>query len=200
MGYIIQCGDGYVTRKQNGTPYIISDKTKALVISTEEKANNIMISLLKLMREKGLQLLYEGDNSDDDKTVINNQYTKVDMDNVKTLVCDLSDQFKIMQGNKDWLIDMESKIDQEISDILHYIEFYSFSACDGYKLAKELKELRLKRRDIKNQLQAINIIKTHTCNMLTDGRTNKALCSIDNKQYTPRILTELFEQKEKKTN
>lgn len=190
MGYIIQCGEGYVTRAKNNSPCVTTNRTKAWVIETEDKANNIMTTLPKLMRSKGVQLIYEeGDE------LINNQYVPVDMENIKELICNLSDQFKTMKGNKEWLIDKESKVDQEISDILHYIEFFPFNACEGYKLAKGLKELRLKRRDIKNQLEAINIISQHTCNMLTDGKTNKALCNIENKQYTPRILKELFEDR-----
>lgn len=194
MSYIIQCGDGYVGKQNNNAPYVVSDKTKAWIINNEEKANNIMLTLPKLMREKGTSLIFEEDLVTD-KTIVNNKYIPVDMDSIKESICNLSNQFKVMKGNKDWLLEMESRVDKEISDILHYIEFYSFNACEGYKLTKELKELRLKRRDIKNQLQAINIISSHTCNMLTDGKTNKALCDIENKQYTPRILTELFAAK-----
>ena len=190
MGYIIQCGEGYIARTNNSSPYVTTDKVKALVIDTETKANNIMSTLPKSMRSKGTQLIFE-----DESELVNNQYIPVNLENVKSLICDLSDQFKTMKGNKEWLQDMHSRVDQEISDILHYIEFFSFNACEGYKLAKELKELRLKRRDIKNQLEAINIISQHTCNMLTDGKTNKALSSIESKQYTPRVLKELFEEK-----
>ena len=190
MGYIIQCGDGYIARAKNSSPYVTTDIEKALVIDAENKAKNIMTSLPKIMRSKGTQLIYE-----EGSELVNNQYVPVDMENIKELICNLSNQFKAMKGNKEWLIDMYSKVDQEISDILHYIEFFPFNACEGYKLAKGLKELRLKRRDIKNQLEAISIISQHTCNMLTDGKTNKALCNIENKQYTPRILKELFEEK-----
>lgn len=200
MKFIIKCGSGYVARQSNSSPYIVTDKSKALVIESETKANNIMTTLPKLMRQKGMELICEEDSvssdSSDDKYV-NSEYTPVDIDNVKSLICTLSDQFKTMQGNKSWLTEMESKIDKEISDILHYIEFYSFNACEGYKLAKELKELRLKRRDIKNQLEAISIISNHTCNMLAEGRTNKALCNIENKSYTPRVLKEMFEERQK---
>lgn len=192
MSYVIQCGNGYVTRAKNNVPCVTSNKAQALVFDTEQKANNVMTTLPKLMREKGVQLLVIEDKDGS----VNNQYTPVNMDSVKALICELSDQFKTMQGNKEWLTEMHSRVDQEISDILHYIEFYPFNACEGYKLAKELKTLRLKRRDIKNQLEAISIISNHTCNMLTDGRTNKALCSIETKQYAPRVLTELFEARQ----
>lgn len=188
MSYIIQCDDGYVAQKK-GKYCITSNKDEAFVIVEEQAAKNILKSSLpKEIRENNPIIISNGD-------VINNEYTPIDMDNVKTLICSLSDQFKAMKGNKEWLLEMESKIDREISDILHYIEFYPFNACDGYKLAKDLRDLRLKRRDVKNQLEAIQIISSHSCNMLADGRTNKALCEIENKEYKPRILTELFAEK-----
>lgn len=191
MRYIIQCGDGYIGSETSGIYIYTTDKSIMRIFDSEKKANNVMNTLPKLLKEKGVTILEYHDEK------INSQYISVDMDNVKELINNLSEQFTAMKGNKEWLIDMLSEIDQEISDILHYIEFYSFSACDGYKLAKELKTLRLKRRDIKNQLDAINIITTHSCNMIALGTTNKALCNIDNKQYTPRILKEMFESKQK---
>lgn len=203
MSYLIQCGNGYVARAKNNVPYITTNKDMAIHCESEQKAVNIMTTLPKLMRDKGIQIMAEKDNLEtevetevEESTFINSKYTPVDMDNIKSLICDLSNQFQVMKGNKDWLLEMESKVDQEISDILHYIEFYQFNACDGYKLAKELKALRLKRRDIKNQIQAIDIIGRHTCNMLADGKTNKALCDIENKTYTPRVLKEMFEEKQ----
>lgn len=196
MKFIIKCGSGYVGKQSNGATYVVSKQENAWKIDTEQKAVNIMSTLPKLMKQKETEVICLEDEEDD--KYINDEYTPVNIDNVKSLICDLSDQLKTMQGNKSWLTEMHSKIDREISDILHYIEFYSFNACQGYKLAKELKELRLKRRDIKNQLEAIDIINSHSCSMLADGKTNKALCNIENKSYTPRVLTELFEDKETK--
>ena len=192
MSYIIQCGDGYIARNKNNSFYVAANETEAFKIADEQKAINIMTRLPKAVRTNNEQLIEIVDLA----STVNNQYVPIDMSHVKELICNLSDQFKAMKGNKEWLLEMESNVDKEISDILHYIEFYSFNACDGYKLAKELKNLRLKRRDIKNQLEVINIISNHTCNMLADGKTNKALCNIENKQYTPRVLTEIFEARQ----
>ena len=91
-----------------------------------------------------------------------------------------------------------SNIDIEIQDILHYIEFHRFSACEGYKLAKMLQVARDKRRVIKNKLEIINIVKTSTCTSISSGRLVNRLDSIDNKIYKPRILDELFENGENK--
>ena len=88
--------------------------------------------------------------------------------------------------------------DIEIQDILHYIEFHRFSACEGYKLAKMLQVARDKRRVIKNKLEVINIFKTSTCTSISSGHLVNRLDSIDNKIYKPRILDELFENGENK--
>ena len=94
------------------------------------------------------------------------------------------------------MLDEESNIDKQISDILHYIEFYNFSASDGYKLCKALKELRLRRKDIKNELDLIGIITTHTCNNIANGNTNKAIDNLGKRQYAPRVLNDLFVNKD----
>ena len=203
MRYFIKCDNGYVGRKNNkGSFYIVPDKTSAVSFDKEQSAKNVMETAMpKEIKNRTISVVSDEVVSDKnitnitDVTNVSNQYIPVDMNNVKSLIESLSNQFKSMKSNKEWLLEMESKIDKEISDILHYIEFYNFSACDGYKLARELKTLRLKRRDIKNQLEAINIISCHTCNMLADGKTNKALNGIECKQYTPRVLTEMFTSK-----
>ena len=123
---------------------------------------------------------------------INSSYTKVDIDDLRESINSLSEKFTALKGNKEWLLNEESNIDKQISDILHYIEFYNFSASDGYKLCKVLKELRLRRRDIKNELELIGIISTHTCNNIANGNTNKAIDTLGKKQYAPRVLNDLF--------
>ena len=123
---------------------------------------------------------------------INSAYTEVDIDDLKKSINDLSEKLTTLKGNKEWLLDEESNIDKQISDILHYIEFYNFSASDGYKLCKALKELRLRRRDVKNKIELISIINTHTCNNIANGNTNKAIDNLSKKQYVPRVLNDLF--------
>ncbi|MBU5342300.1 hypothetical protein [Caldifermentibacillus hisashii] len=47
----------------------------------------------------------------------------------------------------------------EIEDLEHVLEFSNFNASDGYKLAKELKEVRQRRRTLKNELELLEVIK-----------------------------------------
>ncbi len=86
-----------------------------------------------------------------------------------------------------------SKVDKEISDIHHYIEFYSLSASRGYKMAKILKDCLIQRRAIKDETEMLNRISVMTVGHIGNGKGRRDLDKLNNKQYTPRILTELFE-------
>ncbi len=81
--------------------------------------------------------------------------------------------------------------DLETSDILHYIEFEEFTLEVGYSAAQKLKNLRLARRKIKDELEPLQVLIT----MLDSQKLNKIQKRIDtqvNKQqdrcYTPRVI------------
>ena len=209
--YVITNGESYVCNKLNTVTKILN---KAKVFDTFDLANNVFKnSISKSLKQMGFQVREAGtDNNNNNKNnnsvtintnvnvsniassndKINSSYTEVDIDDLKKSINDLSEKLTTLKGNKEWLLDEESNIDKQISDILHYIEFYNFSASDGYKLCKALKELRLRRRDVKNKIELISIINTHTCNNIANGNTNKAIDNLSKKQYVPRVLNDLF--------
>ena len=49
-----------------------------------------------------------------------------------------------------------------ITDVLHYIEFNNFNAVQGYKLAKMLKDITERRREVKKAEEQLNIILNNT--------------------------------------
>lgn len=85
-----------------------------------------------------------------------------------------------------------SKLDLEVSDLLHYIEFHKFSAAEGYKLSKKLQIVLEQRRELKNKIESICIIRN--CSDISDGTLIKHLKNIDKKKYKPRILNDLFSE------
>lgn len=87
-----------------------------------------------------------------------------------------------------------SRIDKEISDIRHYIEFYPLSASKGYKMAKTLKDHLIKRREIKNELDVMNRIQMMSVGQVGSGKGREIIDKTLDKHYTPRVLNELFEQ------
>jgi len=83
-------------------------------------------------------------------------------------------------------------------DMLNTIENTNFNACAGYKLAKQLRENRLFRRQVKNELDTLLRLKTNivdtTYNMLNDQhqkiilRNNYLKGLVENKIYTPKVM------------
>lgn len=85
-----------------------------------------------------------------------------------------------------------SNVDKEITDIEHYIEFYSLSASRGYKVSKMLKDCFQRRREIKDEIEMLNRISVMNVGHIANGKGRDDLEKIKHKQYTPRVLSELF--------
>lgn len=94
---------------------------------------------------------------------------------------------------KDELVQQLSKVDQELSDVNHYIEFCNLNAAQGYKAYKMIKDRRIKRRSIKNELQILEIILSKKISETATNEIQKAIVGMDQRKYEPRILNELFD-------
>lgn len=94
---------------------------------------------------------------------------------------------------KDKLVDQLSTVDKEICDILHYIEFCNLNAAQGYKAYKMIKERRIRRRSIKNELQVLDIILGKKISETATDEIEKAISGMDNRKYEPRVMRELFD-------
>ena len=94
---------------------------------------------------------------------------------------------------KDELVQQLSKVDQELSDVNHYIEFCNLNAAQGYKAYKMIKDRRIKRRSIKNELQVVDIILSKKISETATDEIQKAIAGMDQRTYEPRVLNELFD-------
>lgn len=94
---------------------------------------------------------------------------------------------------KDKLVDQLSVVDREICDILHYIEFCNLNAAQGYKAYKMIKERRIRRRSIKNELQVLDIILGKRISETATDEIQKAVEGMDKRKYEPRVMKELFD-------
>ena len=93
----------------------------------------------------------------------------------------------------DELVQQLSKVDQELSDVNHYIEFCNLNAAQGYKAYKMIKDRRIKRRSIKNELQVVDIILSKKISETATDEIQKAIAGMDQRTYEPRVLNELFD-------
>lgn len=195
--HILVSGDTYVG-KSKGVFVPIKNRNDAVMFKSEAAANNTRVSgLPKILRTNYNWSIVEvvENNTDVESDAKPATYTHIDVAKLMGSINELSGVFSTLQGNKDWLLEQESNLDKQISDILHWIEFNDFSACDGYKLCKALKDLRLQRRNVKNELEVIRIIGVHTCSNLANGKTGNAINGLNTRKYEPRVLSELFEKK-----
>lgn len=103
----------------------------------------------------------------------------------------------------DFVLDMEerknelsmdlSNVDKEISDIYHYIECGKFNAYQGWLTLSMLQQRLKRRRKIKNEYQVLSQIGECKIKSSMLADIQEAIRQLDQKTYTPRILTELFE-------
>lgn len=91
------------------------------------------------------------------------------------------------EDRKSILINNLSDLDLEEQDLLHYIETEKFNAVEGYKLSRKIKEIRLERRKVKNELALINIFQQNS---------NK-LINLENRRF---LITTLGKESKKLIN
>ena len=89
-----------------------------------------------------------------------------------------------------------SKIDKDIVDIQHSIEFYQYNAAEGYKAYKMLRDKLIERREIKKQMQIITFMKSKGITSDNLHAVVDYIANLDNEKYCPRNMPELFKDED----
>lgn len=97
---------------------------------------------------------------------------------------------------KQALIEELRTVSAELCDIEHYIEFTSLNASGGYRAYRMLKERLLRRRQIKDELLCISIFLRAEPRNILNGNLTRQIAGLGTREYGPRVLTELFEDKD----
>lgn len=95
---------------------------------------------------------------------------------------------------------MQSDVDQEISDIMHYLEFTDPGTDEMLKASQMLQQRRRKRREITDEIEKTNLIRDAFLDRNFETKVHQALGRMERmkvRQYTPRKLTDLFTQNQK---
>lgn len=94
---------------------------------------------------------------------------------------------------------MVEKCDLETIDILHKIELVNANVVDGWKLYKQLQEVRRRRREAKDALEFCSLLLTSgLIQSLKAAKTGMAEleCEMEKRTYNPRVLKGLFDDKQ----
>lgn len=199
MGFIIENKKGGYISSLHNKFTVTGNLAKAQIFSTQTKANNVINSLPRTIRNTEFYVSYidnKGNISEvkPEKTfVVTNTFsgTSEKITKIKNIISELCDCGADICVKELSLKERLSEIEKELVDIDHRIEFYPLSAYDGYKMSKMRKDRLEERRVIKDSLREISIIKD-----IKGDEAFKRLKDMEIKKYTPRALVDIFEEKE----
>jgi Mg2+ and Co2+ transporter CorA len=120
-------------------------------------------------------------------------------DDVIKIVYDFAQLLSKIEQEWDQIYEEIHKTDCEAGDLLHEIELTNFNAYEGYKLAKQLQEVRQKRRKLKDTQEILQHLKDfydnnkqlHITLFKLIKEMQKTKESLQSRSYTPRIRTDL---------
>lgn len=198
--YVITDGSRWIMRNRNGKYVPTSCETLADVYSNKQ-ANSIFQNQLS----KALKSCFHVEKTDKPPELVKQITQEETQENTEKVSIAENiqywvDKVKGLNGlaseavhRKNELTDQLSTVDKETCDILHYIEFCNLNAAQGYKAYKMLKERRIRRRSIKNELQVLDIILGKKISETATDEIQKAVEGMDKRKYEPRVMEELFD-------
>ena len=198
--YVITDGSRWITKNRNGKYVPTTCEALADTFGNKEANsvynNNLSKALKSCFRVMKVDKPPELVKQITQENVNENTETPSNSENIQYWIDKISDLNGLASEalhRKDNLLSQLSKIDQELSDINHYIEFVNLNAAQGYKAYRMIKDRRIIRRSIKNELDVLNIILGKKISETATDEIQKAISGMDKRTYEPRVLNELFD-------
>lgn len=198
--YVITDGSRWIMRNRNGKYVPTSCEALADTFSNKVANNLYNNSLPKAL--KSVFHIQKIDTPPDNvkqitqSEVENNTEKVMVAENIQKWIDKITDLNELATDalhRKEELYEELSFVDRELSDINHYIEFCNLNAAQGWKAYKMIKERRIKRRSIKNEIQIINIILDKKISDTVTNEILESMSKMDKRTYEPRVMNELFD-------
>ena len=195
--YIQYKNDRYLRQDKEGA---FSYVAKTVVASqfTREIANKIINNQIKFCDRKYHKLVEVGTETLEDTTTKSPELTVSNdlvhrIDTMVNGLSALSSLCKSLPEVKQKLHEEQSKIDSQIADVEHYIEFNTFNAPKGFAAYKMLHNLLVERRKIKDSMVKLSVLEQNTSS-INDEHIRSSINGLLDRQYTPRVLVDLFKE------
>lgn len=198
--YVITDGSRWIMRNRNGKYVPTSCEALADTFSNKAANNLYNNSLPKAL--KSVFYIQKIDTPPDNvkqitqSEVENNTEKVMVAENIQKWINKITDLNGLATDTlhrKEELCEELSFVDRELSDINHYIEFCNLNAAQGWKAYKMIKERRIKRRSIKNEIQILNIILDKKISDTVTNEILESMSKMDKRTYEPRVMNELFD-------
>ena len=204
MSWIVTNGRNYL-KANPGKTGVVANMNSATFFESENKAINLVMNLPRSMKNLGYHVAeIEHEENEKDIERPKKYYQNVEQEiRLYSEIGEFEDVIKLLTeceqfvnnivSNKEYLNAKLTTIEKEQTDLEHAIEFYNLNACEGFKLYKKLKEVRLERRKIKDSLTVISILEDSFSSSFFEYPPSKRVEGIKNRKYKPRALKELFD-------
>lgn len=109
---------------------------------------------------------------------------------------------KLLQENEEHhskLLDTLSESDKKTDYWLHYIEFNNIPVTHSYKIIKEIKQLREKRRIVKNELEIMKVFRDNEQKLVNSKNREillNSICKTDSKQQNAKYNYDAYTEEE----
>lgn len=117
--------------------------------------------------------------------------------NIKDKVIKISKLLDELDEYDNSLPELQSNNDNKIIDLLHLIELNRLNTGQCYRVIKELRNLRIERRKIEDEMELLRVYKAEQCKLLNNNCRSFLLSSIGktekiqkSRQYSNRVYTE----------
>ena len=187
MCYLITDNKNYI-QVCNDKACVTTDAMHAQTWTSESKAKNYMSTLPAFLNKFDWHVESAKDAIMSVKTDI------IDVDNVIAYLVEAADR---LERRLDYLYRQLSVTDLERTDIEHYIEFNEFNEDMSREIYKRLHENALQRRRIKDEIAKTECVLRAGVNRQNMTRVAKRVDELKNKQYTARILSDIFKNEVK---
>ena len=180
VGYIITNGTNY--SQDSNCKTLTTDDHKAFIWKTKESAEKVL-TLAESRKTFPVENFYIKELTSNVAPI--NEYAF----NIITELITLGQSYYELEDVFSQLTQKLSTIDRKISDVEHFIETTDQNACNGYKLYRKLKDLRVERRNIKRLIELKDIFKTIKIEHTMVGDVNNKVEGFTKKMFTPREIT-----------
>lgn len=172
-----------------GSQTLVSGIENATTWSKINTANNVLKNISKILSSQNLKVKYVAQKNN----IVSEPAMPNELDyDILEKVNEIGSLARKAEHRKVYLLEKIQMIDLEIVDIEHAAEFYNLNASQGYQLYKMLHDARVKRRELKNELEKISLFLGTTISSDKMENLSKGIIGMDNRKYTPRVNKELF--------
>ena len=183
MCYLITDNQNYV-QVCNDKACVTTDAMKATTWASREKATNYAITLPALLQR------YEWHVESAKAAIMSYNVNATAVDDFAKELAHMVSRFEVKLS---LLQKQLSIMDLERSDIEHFIEFNEFDEAKAMELCTQLNENARQRRQIKNEIAEIECLFAHGINSKNVNQLEDRLDSLHNRQYSARVLPDMFE-------